>query len=128
MHSVSQGDGISVMIVDDSLFMRDMLRKIVETNGYTVVAEAKDGAEGVAKYAELRPRITLIDILMPNKNGVDATREIISIDKYAKVVMCSSLGHEDLIRVALETGARDVIFKPYNVSNVQEVLQKVMQF
>jgi len=128
MHVIPQDKYTTVMIVDDSVFMRDMLGTMLGLKGFKVVAEAADGDEAVVKYLELRPQITFMDILMPNKSGIDATNEIISIDRNAKVVMCSSLGHEDLIKAALESGARDVLFKPYKDLQLQEVLQRVMQF
>jgi len=116
------------MIVDDSLFMRKMLRTIVESSGYIVVAEAADGDEAIAVFAEKRPMIIFMDILMPTISGSDATKKILSMDKNAKVVMCSSLGHQELIKAALDSGARDVVFKPYKIHQLQEVLQRVMQF
>jgi two-component system, chemotaxis family, chemotaxis protein CheY len=128
METISANAEISVMIVDDSLFMRNMLRTMLETSGYTVIAEAVDGIEALAKYQELRPRLTFMDITMPLKSGIEATKEILALDKNAKVVMCSSIGHEDLIRAALETGARDVVFKPYKNEQLHEVLQRIMQY
>lgn len=128
MQRLPQDADLTVMIVDDSAFMRNILRTMLEANGCTVVAEETDGREAVVTYAKLRPDMVFMDIIMPNKSGIDATKEILSFDKNAKVVMCSSLGHEDLIKAALDTGARDVVFKPYKVNQLQEVLQRIRQY
>ena len=122
------GADVSVMIVDDSFFMRKILSKMLEMIGCTVIAQAEDGVEAVAKYLELRPQVVFMDLVMPNKDGIEATREIVSLDKRAKVVMCSTLGHQDLIKAALDSGARDVVFKPYEVDNIKQVLDKLTQF
>jgi two-component system chemotaxis response regulator CheY len=128
MLNKSPATDYTTMIVDDSIFMRNMLRQMLEANGCKVVAEAIDGNEAIIKYSEKRPLMVFMDILMPNKSGIDATIEILTINRNAKVVMCSSLGHEDLIKAALDSGARDVVFKPYKITQIQEVLQRIMQF
>jgi two-component system, chemotaxis family, chemotaxis protein CheY len=116
----------TAMIVDDAFFMRNLLRSILEREGYTVVAEAVDGDDAVAKYRDCRPDLVLMDILMPVKNGIDATREIISFDKDASVVMCSIIGQELLVWTAWEAGARGVIHKPFSTEEVTAVLQQVI--
>jgi two-component system, chemotaxis family, chemotaxis protein CheY len=128
MQTLPQDKNQTVMIVDDSLFMRDMLHTMLEVNGYTVLAEVSNGEEAIARYQDLRPMVTFMDVLMPRISGVDATKQILAIDKTAKVVMCSSLGHEDLIKAALESGARDVLFKPYKNDQLQEVMRRILQF
>ena len=127
MHVAPQDKDCTVMIVDDSHFMRETLRSILEVNGYTVIAEASDGIEAVRKYTELKPQITIMDIMMPNKGGIEATEEILSFDKSAIILMSSTLGYEELIQSALKSGAMDVIFKPYKLNEIQEVIDKVMQ-
>lgn len=111
------------LIVDDSPFMRKMLRTMLEANGCDVVAEATDGDEAIAEFARTRPDMVFMDIIMPNKSGIEATKGILSIDEQARVIMCSSIGHEDLIKAAMESGAKAVVFKPYKVSQIQEVMQ-----
>ena len=118
----------TIMIVDDSVFMRNMLHTMLDVSGYNIVAEANDGSDAVLKSKELSPEIIFMDVLMPIKNGIDATKEILAFDKNVKIVMCSSLGHEDLIKVALETGARDVVLKPYKNDQLQEVLHRIKQY
>jgi len=114
-----------VMIVDDALFMRNMLRGILEEEGYEVVAEAGDGAEAVVKFRDVRPEIVTLDIIMPIKNGIEALREIMAIDPNARVVICSAVGQESLVQKAQSVGARDFILKPFNPERVKEVLGRV---
>ncbi len=108
----------SIMIVDDSDVARMLLRDILEAGGYSVVAEAADGVEAVEKYAELRPCVTIMDLQMPNKDGIDATKDILAMDRNAKVLMCSSIDPEGLLMAAVEAGASGVVFKPYVADGV----------
>jgi two-component system chemotaxis response regulator CheY len=115
-----------VLIVDDALFMRNMLRNILSESGFDVVGEGQDGVEAVEKYRELSPDLVTMDIVMPEKNGIEALKEIMDLDDKAKVVICSALGQESLIMEALEAGARDFIVKPFKPAKVVEVAQKVL--
>lgn len=116
--------GYKVLLVDDSLFMRNMLRGILEGEGYEIVAEAADGVEAVRKYREFRPDITTMDIVMPAKNGIEALREIRILDADACIVMCSAVGQESLMNAAQEAGACDFILKPFNPERVKEVIKR----
>ncbi|ABB33424.1 response regulator receiver protein [Geobacter metallireducens RCH3] len=116
-----------VMVVDDALFMRNMLRGILEANGFEVVAEAADGAEAVVTYRDVRPDIVTLDIIMPVKNGIEALREIMAIDPHARVVICSAVGQESLVQKAQSFGARDFILKPFNPDRVKEIIKKVSE-
>ena len=115
-----------VLIVDDALFMRTMLRNIFVESGFEVVGEAGNGNDAVEKYRALGPDLTTMDIVMPEKNGLEALKQIIGFDPRARVVMCSALGQESLIIEALEAGARDFIVKPFKPAKVVEVAQKVL--
>jgi two-component system chemotaxis response regulator CheY len=116
----------TAMIVDDAFFMRNLLRSILEMGGYTVVAEAEDGDAAMATYRACRPDLVLMDIIMPVKNGIDATREIVALDPKARVVMCSILGQELLTLSALDAGARGVIMKPFTAEDVLITLENVL--
>lgn len=118
--------GARVMIVDDALFMRNMLRNIFVESGFDIAGEAQNGNEAVEKYSRLTPDLVTMDIVMPEKNGIEALKEIIALDGKAKVVICSALGQESLIMEALEAGARDFIVKPFKPAKVIEVAQKVL--
>lgn len=115
-----------VLIVDDALFMRTMLRNILSESGFVVAGEARNGAEAVERYRELSPDLTTMDIVMPEKTGIEALKEIMAIDDTARIIICSALGQESLIMEALEAGARDFIVKPFKPSKVIEVVQKVL--
>src|SRR6185503_18148890 len=102
-----------VLVVDDAIFMRNMIKDIFATGGFDVVGEAANGLEAVEKYRELKPDIITMDIVMPFKSGIEATREIVAVDPEAIVVMCSALGQESLVMEAIEAGATDFIVKPF---------------
>ena len=118
--------GARILIVDDALFMRNMLRNIFGESGFEVVGEAQNGNEAVEKYRELQPDLVTMDIVMPEKNGIEALKEIMAENEGARVVICSALGQESLIMEALEAGARDFIVKPFKPPKVIEVAQKVL--
>ncbi|HWR98936.1 MAG TPA: response regulator [Candidatus Methanoperedens sp.] len=115
-----------VLIVDDALFMRTMLRNIFVESGFEVVGEAGNGVEAVEEYRQLTPDLTTMDIVMPEMNGIEALKQIMALDPRARVVMCSALGQESLIIEALDAGARDFIVKPFKPAKVVEVAQKVL--
>jgi two-component system, chemotaxis family, chemotaxis protein CheY len=116
---------LKIMIVDDTLFMRHLLRGIVEEEGWTVVGEAVNGVEAVQKYRECLPDVTTMDIVMPLKSGIEALSEIVAFDRKAKVLMCSALGQESLVEEAKKAGARGYILKPFDPQRVKDVIRKV---
>ena len=116
---------VRVLIADDAMFMREMIKEIVEQAGYEVIGEAGNGLEAVEKYRELRPDIVTMDIVMPLKSGIEAVREIAGEFGDARIIMCSALGQDALVVEALEAGARDFIVKPFKSEQVLEVLKKV---
>jgi len=116
----------TVMVVDDEAFFRKLLRDILQRAGYTVIAEAADGKAAVDAFSLHRPDITLIDIYMPEKNGMEATKEILSIDRSAKVVICSALGCDEDVEFSLHVGARAVIQKPFIESEVLDTIAQVL--
>jgi len=114
------------MIADDELFFRKLLRDILVEEGFIVVAEAEDGIEAVERYCLHRPEITIMDIYMPGKNGIDAMKEILLLDKNAKVLICSGSGYDEDVKFAFTVGARDAILKPFIRKEVTEIINKVM--
>lgn len=116
---------LRVLIVDDALFMRNMLRDIFARAGCDIVGEAANGQEAVDKYRELRPDLVTMDIVMPLKSGIEALQEICQADPAACVVMCSALGQESLVIEAVRGGARDFIVKPFKEQRVLEVVRRV---
>jgi two-component system chemotaxis response regulator CheY len=113
------------MIVDDAFFIRNLLRSILELAGYRVVAEAADGVEAVAKFREHRPAIILMDLIMPLLNGIEAAREIIALDGGVKIILCSSVGGEELAMSVKAAGALEGIEKPFTAEQVREVVGRL---
>jgi two-component system chemotaxis response regulator CheY len=113
------------MIVDDALFMRNMLKDICARAGFEVVAEADNGEAAVALYREHRPDLVTMDIVMPRRSGIEALQEIMAADPQARVIMVSALGQDSLVLEAVEAGARDFIVKPFKEEKVLEVVRRV---
>lgn len=116
-----------ILIADDALFMREMIREIIEPDGFEVVGEASDGVEAVARYRDLHPDLVTMDIVMPKLSGIDAVREIREVDPGARIVMCSALGQEALVMEALKAGATDFVVKPFKPEDVLSTLSKVLE-
>lgn len=116
----------SVLIVDDAAFMRMMIKDILTKNNYEVAGEAANGVEAVEKYKEVKPDLVTMDITMPEKDGIEALKEIKQFDPNAKVVMCSAMGQQAMVIDAIQSGAKDFIVKPFQAERVLEALQKVL--
>ncbi|HHV50159.1 MAG TPA: response regulator [Clostridiales bacterium] len=116
-----------VMICDDAAFMRMVIRKLLEENGFEVVAEAENGVVAVQKYIEHKPDIVTMDITMPQMSGIDALKAIREYDKKAKVVMVSAMGQEVMVKEAILAGAKSFIVKPYKEEQVLETLRKIAE-
>lgn len=117
----------SVLIVDDALFMRMMIKDILSKDGFEVVGEAENGVEAVKKYAELKPDLVTMDIVMPEMDGIEAVRNIMKLDPKARVLMCSAMGQQPLVVEALEAGAKDFIIKPFQPAKVVEAVRKALR-
>ena len=116
-----------VLIADDASFMRQMIREIIEPEGYEVVGEATNGVEAVEKYQELHPDVVTMDIVMPKRSGIDAVKGILAQDGAARIIMCSALGQETLVMEALQAGAKDFIVKPFKPDSVLATLKKTLE-
>lgn len=115
-----------VLVVDDAIFMRNIIKDIFASGGFDVVGEASNGLEAIERYKELKPDLVTMDLVMPFKNGIEATREILKGDNKAVVVMCSALGQESMVMEAIEAGALDFIVKPPRAEDVLAVAKKVL--
>jgi two-component system chemotaxis response regulator CheY len=115
-----------VLVVDDAVFMRSTIKDIFTSNGFEIAGEAANGIEAVEKYRDLKPDLVTMDIVMPYKNGIEATREILRENKNANVIICSALGQEALVTEAIEAGATDFIVKPFRQENVLQVVKKAL--
>ena len=116
-----------ILVADDASFMRQMIREIVEAEGFEVCGEASDGIEAIEEFRRLHPDIVTMDIVMPRKSGIDAVRAIIELDPGACVVMCSALGQETLVSEAMQAGAKDFIVKPFKPDCVIDTIQKALE-
>ncbi len=116
-----------VLVVDDAMFMRAMIRDILVNSGaFEVIGEAANGEEAVEQFKALKPDLVTMDIVMPQMDGIEATREILRSNPKAKVVMCSALGQEALVIESIAAGAKDFIVKPFSAEKVLKVLDSVV--
>ena len=114
----------SVLVVDDSEVMREMIKDALTEKGYDVIGEAKDGDEALVKYKELKPSIVTMDVVMPSKHGIDAIKTIIEHDPNAKIVVISGLHQKSLVIDALDAGARDYIIKPFEPDDLVSTIER----
>ena len=115
-----------ILLVDDAQFMREMIKKILTDKGYTDVHQAVDGADGVAKFNELTPDLVLMDITMPNMDGLEALKTIRAQHPGATVVMCSAMGQEAMVMDAIKSGAKDFIVKPFKPDRVLKTVMSIL--
>jgi len=113
-----------IMVVDDSNFMRLFIKNMVKTIGHEIVGEANCGEEAIGQYIKLKPDLVFMDITMPGMPGINAVKEIIKLDKDARIVMCSAIGQEIIIKEALHAGAKDFIAKPFQLCDIKKSIEK----
>ena len=118
--------GKNILICDDAAFMRMMIKDILSKNGYNVVGEAENGAIAVEKYTETNPDLVLMDITMPEMDGIQALKKIKSIDSAAKIIMCSAMGQQAMVIESIQSGAKDFIVKPFQADRVLEAVKKAI--
>jgi two-component system chemotaxis response regulator CheY len=118
--------GKSILVVDDAAFMRMMIKDILVKNGYDVVGEAENGARAIEKYKELLPDLVIMDITMPEVDGITAVKEIKKINSDSKIIMCSAMGQQAMVIESIQAGAKDFIVKPFQADRVVEAVKKVV--
>ena len=116
----------TVLIVDDSSVARELLRDILEECGYAVAGEAADGVEAIEKYRELQPLVTFMDVQMPRMDGVEASREILSTDPGARILICSSSDRDSLLSAAADAGARGCVAKPFTLEKIVGAIEAIL--
>lgn len=115
-----------ILVVDDAAFMRMMTKDILTKNGYDVIGEAENGARAIEKYKELMPDLVIMDITMPEVDGIQALKEIKKINADSKIIMCSAMGQQAMVIESIQAGARDFIVKPFQADRVVEAVKKVI--
>jgi two-component system chemotaxis response regulator CheY len=115
-----------ILIVDDAAFMRMMIKEVLTKNGFDVVGEAENGKIALEKYKELTPDLVIMDITMPEVNGIEALKSIKAFNSGAKVIMCSAMGQQAMVIEAIQSGAKDFIVKPFQADRVCEAVRKVL--
>lgn len=116
----------NILVCDDAAFMRMMIKDILTKNGYTVAGEAENGMKAVERYKECTPDLVLMDITMPEMDGIQALKEIKKNDPAAKVIMCSAMGQQAMVIESIQAGAKDFIVKPFQAERVLEAVKKVV--
>jgi two-component system chemotaxis response regulator CheY len=116
----------TILIADDAAFMRMRCGKMLEQNGFNVI-EAENGREAVEKYAAQKPDGVLLDITMPELDGLSALKEIRKLDPNARVAMVTAIGQQQVVMEALQSGARDFVVKPFQPERVLAAVQKMLK-
>ena len=116
----------NILICDDAAFMRMMIKDILTKNGYNIAGEAENGAKAVEKYNELKPDLVLMDITMPEMDGIEALKKIKAGDPNAMVIMCSAMGQQAMVIEAIQSGAKNFIVKPFKADKVIEEIRKLV--
>jgi two-component system, chemotaxis family, chemotaxis protein CheY len=115
----------TIMVVDDAMFMRKKCVQVLTQNGYAVV-EASNGREAVDTYKSAKPDAVLMDITMPDMDGIQALKELLNFDPGCKVSMCSAMGQQSMVIEALKIGAKDFVVKPFDVNRVIGAVKKML--
>ncbi|MBP2132984.1 two-component system chemotaxis response regulator CheY [Methanomicrobium sp. W14] len=115
-----------ILVVDDTMFMRTLLKNILFSGSHDIVGEAENGEDAVEKYKSLKPDLVTMDVVMPKMNGIEALKTIMASDPGAKVVMCTAVGQEQMVKLAIKTGAKGYIVKPFQAPKVLEEVNNVL--
>ena len=115
-----------ILIVDDAKFMRVTLSNILKKANHEIVGEGTNGNEAVELYRKLKPDLVTMDITMPEKNGIEAVREIRREFPDAKIIMCSAMGQQRMVLEAIEAGAKDFVIKPFDENRVLDAIDRVL--
>ena len=115
-----------ILMADDAAFMRKVIKDTLSKNGYTDLYEAVDGADAVEKYDEIHPDLVILDITMPNMDGLEALKAIRARNGNANVVMCSAMGQEAMVIDAIQSGAKDFIVKPFKPDRIMKTVTTIL--
>lgn len=115
-----------ILLVDDAAFMRKMIMDTLSKNGYTELFEAVDGADAVEKFSEIGPDLVIMDITMPNMDGLEALKAMRAKNGSANIVMCSAMGQEAMVIEAIQSGAKDFIVKPFKSDRIMKTVTSIV--
>lgn len=115
-----------ILTVDDAAFMRRIIKTTLKKAGYTEIYEAADGVQAIEKYNQIKPNLVLLDITMPNMNGLDTLKAIRAADPNANVVMCTAMGQEIMVIDAIRSGAKDFIVKPFKPDRILKTVASII--
>lgn len=115
-----------ILVVDDAKFMRTLVKDALVSAGHEIVGEAENGNIAIEQYKALKPDLVTMDITMREKDGIEATREIMKIDASAKIIMVTALGQEDLLAKAIKMGVKDFVVKPFPPERLQQAAAKAL--
>lgn len=118
-------NALSVLIVDDNDMMRTVLRAMLRSERYDIVGEARNGVQAVEMAGRLKPDIVCMDVLMPEKNGIEAMAEIKAERPETEIIMITGSADPDTVQEAIMNGAAGFIIKPFNAARVIDTLAKV---
>lgn len=116
----------TILVVDDAAFMRMRMSKILSEAGYEVI-QAENGLDAIDKYRASKPDAVLMDITMPEMDGLTALKEIKKLDAGARVAMVTAIGQQQVVMEALQSGARDFVVKPFQPERVLEAVEKLLK-
>ncbi len=122
----SDAQPVRYLIVDDSVFARKSLARLIESFGGQLAGEAADGLSAITEYARTKPDLVLMDITMPQMEGIEAVERIVHDHPEARIVMVSSVGYQDNILAALQKGARHFVQKPVKPDALYEIIRYVL--
>lgn len=119
-----------IMIVDDAVFMRQMIGRVLIAEGHEICAEAANAKDAVEKYKKVRPDLVTMDIVMPQMeelDGIGAVREIVEFDPHAKILICSVMAQQSLVVEAIRAGAKDFVIKPVQPTRLIEAVRNILK-
>jgi two-component system chemotaxis response regulator CheY len=117
---------VTFLVVDDAIFMRTVLKKMLSEAGFSVIGEAGNGLQAIEMAEQLKPDIVTLDITMPEMDGIEAIEKILEASPNTKIIMCSAMGQHSKVVEAIKRGARDFIVKPFEKTRVLQAIYNVM--
>ncbi|MBZ4666732.1 response regulator [Mahella sp.] len=119
-------EDLTFLVVDDSAFMRKVVKDMLAESGYDKIYEAGNGIQAVEKAAQVKPDIVTMDITMPDMDGIQAVKELLKVSPKSNVIMCSALGQKNMVLEAMRSGAKEYVIKPFEKSKLMEAVRRVL--